>query len=332
MEQGRKGGVGFFQEPYTEVADNIRYKILVAYCLFQLVYAACLILFGFFDADSLLRSVVSALTIVPVSLAAIYFAKKNYRVTCFIYVLYCVVLQSVFVLVTPASDAMNIIAMTVYLMIAILSITMFSIWMGGTVIIVGFVCILSSSIASDLKFFSLNSRMWTLHIHLFAYSIMLFGFFAYLVRLFYQYLDRYLKQNEVSENLNLKLKNTVDSLNELNSRMEENISALTDANTKLNKYAWSHAHELRAPVARILGLMNILKLDDYPNTPQLTEAINTTAIELDEITRKMSSLLEEIKPTNSEIVLKEKCIAAMRESTNTLSIDQATDQVTVGGH
>lgn len=298
MEQGR-GSMGFIEEPYSEVADNIRYKILVGYCLFQLVYAVSLIFFGLYETDSLLRSTVSALTIVPVSLAAIYFAKQNYRITCMIYVLYCVLLQSAFVLLTPTSDAMNIIAMTVYLMIAILSITMFSIWLGASVIIVGFVCILSSSLAWDFKFLTMNSMIWILRIHLFAYSIIFFGFFAYMVRLFYQYLDRYLKQNEVSENLNLKLQNTVDSLNELNCRMEENISALTDANTKLNKYAWSHAHELRAPVARILGLMNVMKLDDYPNTPQLTEAIKTTATELDQIMRRMSLLLQEIKPTKS---------------------------------
>ena len=97
--------------------------------------------------------------------------------------------------------------------------------------------------------------------HTAAYTIFMFCFTCYLLFLFEKYMRLYLSENTTSNDLNAKLKFSVNLLNAVNEDLEKNVAALSDANIKLTNYAWAHAHEVRAPVARILGLLNLVKLD-----------------------------------------------------------------------
>ena len=91
--------------------------------------------------------------------------------------------------------------------------------------------------------------------------------------------------------------------------MNENLDKLVKERSKkietqlglLIKYTQMNSHEVRAPLARILGLLEIIKLD-----PELSDAkniVNELCIsgeELDEIVKNMNRLLEqEIPDENS---------------------------------
>jgi signal transduction histidine kinase len=55
-----------------------------------------------------------------------------------------------------------------------------------------------------------------------------------------------------------------------------------------------NAHEVRAPVARILGLMNLLKNETLDHERKdLVEKLDVVSIELDTIVRKMNQVLEQ---------------------------------------
>ncbi len=91
--------------------------------------------------------------------------------------------------------------------------------------------------------------------------------------------------------LNEKLNNLNQSLEQ---KVEERTRELQNQNEQLTEYAFINSHLLRAPLARILGLSNILvgeKID--PNLQNLLDALVKSCNELDEIITHIGKLLYE---------------------------------------
>ncbi|MEX0882790.1 MAG: PAS domain S-box protein, partial [Cyclobacteriaceae bacterium] len=69
------------------------------------------------------------------------------------------------------------------------------------------------------------------------------------------------------------------------------IKTIEQQNTKLREIAWVQSHIVRAPLARMIGLVNLLKLD-LDNLPQdkkdLLEYIVSSAEELDDIVKDIN--------------------------------------------
>ncbi|MEJ1223876.1 response regulator [Sediminicola sp. 1XM1-17] len=79
------------------------------------------------------------------------------------------------------------------------------------------------------------------------------------------------------------------------------IKAIEDQNEKLQEIAWIQSHIVRAPLARLMGLMNLIK-DDIPSFTEdqsfyLNEILNS-ANELDSIIKEISLQASEVKIEN----------------------------------
>ncbi len=62
-------------------------------------------------------------------------------------------------------------------------------------------------------------------------------------------------------------------------------------NAQLQEIAWLQSHVLRAPLARILGLVNLIEIEDSPmeqNIKEYLDHINQSAIELDQVVREIT--------------------------------------------
>lgn len=104
----------------------------------------------------------------------------------------------------------------------------------------------------------------------------------------------------VNDSLDLKIKNRTIELEERNYQLTE--------------YAFINSHLLRAPLARILGLANLIRMESTdPNTRLLMEKLFNSCEELDEIIKLMSTQLsggsilnsvqkEELKNSINEII------------------------------
>src|SRR5690606_7911532 len=68
-------------------------------------------------------------------------------------------------------------------------------------------------------------------------------------------------------------------------------------NSKLREIAWAQSHVVRAPLARIMALIDMIK--NYPElneeNEELLEFIFSSAVELDEVIRDISRKAEEVK-------------------------------------
>jgi len=76
--------------------------------------------------------------------------------------------------------------------------------------------------------------------------------------------------------------------------IEERTSHLKVQNEKIIKYAFMNSHKLRAPIARILGLIYLSKLDKSGmDLSEIFNLINREVAELDQVVREINEILDE---------------------------------------
>ncbi|WP_144963242.1 histidine kinase dimerization/phospho-acceptor domain-containing protein [Gillisia sp. Hel_I_86] len=79
------------------------------------------------------------------------------------------------------------------------------------------------------------------------------------------------------------------------TEIQNYIKTIEDHNDRLKDIAWTHSHVVRTPLARIMGLVELIQL--YPNIDeqsQLLEHIDTSAKELDGIIRNITNKIEDV--------------------------------------
>ncbi len=87
---------------------------------------------------------------------------------------------------------------------------------------------------------------------------------------------------------------------ELETRVRRRTRELEDRNERLKEYAFINAHLLRAPLCRIKGLTYLVEKDRDGNEEKLLELLKTSNEELEEIIRKITSILSEDKELNRD--------------------------------
>lgn len=99
---------------------------------------------------------------------------------------------------------------------------------------------------------------------------------------------------EVQATALLKLNAELQHFNKsLESRINERTSQLTVQNQRLTEYTFINAHKLRAPVASILGLINLLHQANLSERDVVLMHLKTCAEELDKVIHEVNRNLEE---------------------------------------
>lgn len=98
--------------------------------------------------------------------------------------------------------------------------------------------------------------------------------------------------------LNEELKSSNENIRLLNENLEQMIRERTDKINdqlrQLSKYAHMNSHEVRAPLARMLGLMQLIRHDNTTETEkeELIGFLYDASNELDKVIKEMNRLLE----------------------------------------
>lgn len=96
--------------------------------------------------------------------------------------------------------------------------------------------------------------------------------------------DSLAEKNNQIEKINATLEDTVS----------ERTAALEARNKKLEEFAFINAHKLRGPLASILGIMNLIRIEtDEDSRKKLLELLNISTAELDKVIRATNKMLEE---------------------------------------
>jgi predicted neutral ceramidase superfamily lipid hydrolase len=103
------------------------------------------------------------------------------------------------------------------------------------------------------------------------------------------------KSNEI-ETQNEELTQSQENLFQLNAHLEQLVEERTrkihEQNEKLLAYAYSNAHHLRGPVARVLGLISLSKLEAKVDYPFLFQKIEEQTNEIDGVIKTINRDLE----------------------------------------
>jgi tetratricopeptide (TPR) repeat protein len=106
------------------------------------------------------------------------------------------------------------------------------------------------------------------------------------------------KQRDALVEKNIKIESLHKELYEINKSLEQTVEqrteALKDQTKHMEAYAFITAHKLRAPLARVLGIVNLLE-KDIPMSDQrlLLEHLKNASNELDGIIRSLSLALQQ---------------------------------------
>jgi signal transduction histidine kinase len=282
--------------PFSDRIDGLRYNAFIGYLVFQFAQAVFLLLYGIARPELFDLLVPAALYTFPTILLAVFFARRNFRITAKVYAFLSYIVQCIYLFKIRFSVEMNLTSLVVFVMISILAFAVINKSWGLSFFALGLGAILcnyalaDADFRSDIRTYDINGIFY----HTAGYTIFMFCFICYLLFLFEKYMRLYLSENTTSNDLNAKLKVSVSLLNAVNADLEKNVAALSDANIKLTNYAWAHAHEVRAPLARILGLINLVKVDRDLDKDFFTITLLNTAQELDAVITKMNRVLEEV--------------------------------------
>ena len=95
---------------------------------------------------------------------------------------------------------------------------------------------------------------------------------------------------------NQELVQIQEKLNSVNRDLEkivyERTAKIQHQNEILYKFSYTNAHHLRGPVARLLGLANIFKLEPKPEPEFIVEKMSEQAKEIDQVIRQINVDLE----------------------------------------
>jgi len=137
--------------------------------------------------------------------------------------------------------------------------------------------------------------------------------------------DQLQNANTIIEGQNKEIKNRNETLeDEVHKRTKE----LVEYNQQLEQFAFVTAHNLRGPVARMLGLGTVLRMtgDNPEEKKSITDKLLTTAEEIDSVVKDLNKILEvkntpnQLEEFNLQSEISEVISLFKREITNTNAI------------
>ncbi|MEQ8520013.1 MAG: hypothetical protein RLN79_03755 [Cytophagales bacterium] len=139
--------------------------------------------------------------------------------------------------------------------------------------------------------------------YLTIYFVLVFG--AYKIKSAYDDFKRNLMDaNEVLQKQTVRMESqyrelqiTQKELNELNKELEQRVnertSRIKDQNQILIRYAYTNAHHLRGPVARLMGLASVYRLDSNEDAEEIIDMMAQEAKEIDTVIKQINVDLAE---------------------------------------
>ena len=107
-----------------------------------------------------------------------------------------------------------------------------------------------------------------------------------------------LKMQKILKEKSAEIARQNKELNNLNAHLEELVEKKTENIRKQNEvlvsYAHSNSHHLRAPVARLLGLLHLSKLEKEVDYPQFINKVEKEANTIDEVVRDISKEINDL--------------------------------------
>jgi signal transduction histidine kinase len=269
--------------------DQIRHSGLLFYCSYQIAYAFFLLAYSTI-VPQYLNSFVSIFCVaVPINLGTVYFSTRNYKVAGKVYLAINFLMTCSYLFLLRYTEALSNIAIVNFFSIAIVALIVINSRWAVTFFLLGFMALVLDYSIYFKGDFGGASAMVNVYDSLILTTLNIacvFIYFIYILDSFIEYHKLYTRELQMRAVLN-------ESLNVLNGELENHMSALQEANKRFEQYSWINSHNLRAPVARIMGLIAVRRLSTGGDQDFIEEKILEAAEELDDVVSEMNSLLRD---------------------------------------
>jgi len=163
-----------------------------------------------------------------------------------------------------------------------------------------------------LNFFNVGYFQMGLHEETYSYnnvrafiSVLVIGFSSYFLKRLIEnseqlndsLINELVEKNARIAEQNEKLREHQEELRSINQNLEglvnERTAKIKTKNEQITKYAFTNSHRVRGPLARILGLLALSKLNNHEDYKFLFEKIHKEAKDMDAITHEINTDLDE---------------------------------------
>lgn len=277
--------------------DMVRHKAFVFYCLIRILYSSSCFFIAIGDSRNLEIFLPSFIISLATNPLAIFFSRYNFKKTCLFHLGFSTITVTYYLFKFNTNIITHTVTPMIYMTIAILATLVVGRISGLVFFAISAISItLSLMPVSDSFLDRLPAPMLSTQEVMVMNGIYLtytFFFISYAISLFLKYHNFYIHESGKAVEVNALLIDSNKSLSTLNYELEENIRALEGANRKLLEYAWVNNHEVRAPLATLMGLTYLLEsnIDNAEERVRTIEYIKKTSSELDEIVKRLNTIL-----------------------------------------
>jgi signal transduction histidine kinase len=260
------------------------------------------IILTFYDANSV---IIDVIILVAAIIAFTLLKFKKYKSSVLVITSVPLVAEFYQAFVSPNS----IVPMTVILTIGFTFSVLLKgkvLWIMQIITLVGLICLFSIQAQTPELYLKANSNEVIASAITYIILYILVVFSAGTLKARYDSINQELKHvnHELTEKSseieaqNEELIQSQDKLYSLNQFLEQTVEERTEQillqNEKLLKYAYTNAHEVRGPIARVLGLVQLSKVDPDLELPFIFEKIEHETNEIDSIISRINVELEKV--------------------------------------
>jgi signal transduction histidine kinase len=243
---------------------------------------------SFFHADARTFLLVACFLGFGMPVAIIWFAENHFEKTLRVYLAFSWLTNLGYLLVS--SGGVDVIAVEFFIILSnIMLITLLINWKAGliaTVVSISLgiadVLVLENYAPVYLQGFSKIEFV----ISYFSMFVILVGSLLFFSNSLYKAFDERKKEQALRHAREAQLE-------QANIRLNHSLEQLEEAHQKITQYAFSNSHHLRAPLAKVMGIANLLQHSTPEEARDLLSLLNMSAQDLDKVIREMNVLLEE---------------------------------------
>ncbi len=286
-----------FLSPKVDVIEDVKQKSFLAFLLSQFIFTfySLFMAFTYPESKSIYLMAASITIIQPLLFFPL--IKKHFKIAVRVYAFINFVSAVGFLIAIRGSNATNAVIALVFLNLCVYAGLLIKYYWGFLIgVLTVLLYIVDFQIEQKYPEFGITSQLTSpghFLLAVFCYFFIIIGFiFVYALLL-----KRSVISYKEELNLRIKVQGELEHLNnallDMNKELRENNLEFEEINNRLSMYAYKNAHEVRAPLCRLKGLLNLYqKAKDEGEQAYILKEIRNSSDELYSIIGEMNKLLQ----------------------------------------
>jgi len=284
--------------PGIDKIEAVKQKSFIVFLLFQFIFTAYSISMIFYYPDSRSVYVPAAIYTLTIPILGLIFIRNHFNRVVKIYTIVNWFTALGFLFYINGNNASHALLALVFLNVCVYASVLIKYYWGFILCVLTiFFFIVDYYFEQAFPHFGATTvPASTFHylIAVFCYFFVIVGFIVIYALLLGRSISHYKEELQLRLSTQKELQQVNSALHDMNDELKESMAMFGEVNDKLASYAFKNAHEVRAPLCRLLGLINLLdKINDEEEKRYIIDQITVSTEELNSVITEMNVLLQE---------------------------------------